>query len=484
MAGLPQHYLSLRELSREIHAGRLSPVKLTEDRLSRILALDERMHAFSHLMPERALAEARAAEAAIRGGRVLGPLHGIPYAAKDLFDVAGTATTAGSRLLRDNMAAQDSAVTQRLAEAGMILLGKTHMVEFAYGGAGINHVMGTPHNPWHEEPHLPGGSSSGSGVAVAAGLAPMALGSDTGGSVRIPAALNGITGLKTTVGRISRHGVFPLSYTLDSIGPLTRTVEDAALVFQVLQGVDPRDAATCGVTPVDALAGLRRGVRGLRLGIAEGLFWEDVDAQVAAAVRQAAAQFTALGATVTSLEVPAAAEAMALNKRGNVIAAEAYAIHRERLAEQGDQVDPIVLPRILLGRDMVAADYIDVVRAWTRLRQEALTQLDTVDALLVPTTAAPALPLRLVDGDLETYMSHNVKYLRNTAVGNILDWCGLSVPCGFTDQGLPIGLMIYGRPFAEATVLRIGQAYQEATDWHLRTPALEWAGEQARPATD
>jgi aspartyl-tRNA(Asn)/glutamyl-tRNA(Gln) amidotransferase subunit A len=483
MAQRPLHYRSLSELSREIHAGRLSPVTLTEALLSRISALDERLHAFSQLIPERALAEARAAEAAIRGGRLLGPLHGIPYAAKDLFDVAGMPTTAGSRLLRGNMAVQDSAVTQRLAEAGMVLLGKTHMVEFAYGGAGINHVMGTPHNPWHSEPHLPGGSSSGSGVAVAAGLAPMALGSDTGGSVRIPAALNGITGLKTTVGRVSRHGVFPLSYTLDSVGPLARTVADAALVFQVLQGVDPRDATTRGVAPVDALAGLQRGVQGMRLGIAEGLFWEDVDAQVGAAVREAAALFTGLGATVTSIEVPAAAEAMALNRRGNVIAAEAYAIHRERIADHADEIDPIVLPRILLGRDMVAADYIDVVRAWTRLREEALTQWDTLDALLVPTTAAAALPLSRVDGDLETYMTHNVKYLRNTAVGNILDWCGLSVPCGFTDQGLPIGLMIYGRPFAEATVLRIGQAYQEATEWHLRTPQLDWAGEDARPPT-
>jgi aspartyl-tRNA(Asn)/glutamyl-tRNA(Gln) amidotransferase subunit A len=234
---------------------------------------------------------------------------------------------------------------------------------------------------------------------------------------------------------------------------------------------------------VDALAGLQRGVQGMRLGIAEGLFWEDVDAQVGAAVREAAALFTGLGATVTSIEVPAAAEAMALNRRGNVIAAEAYAIHRERIADHADEIDPIVLPRILLGRDMVAADYIDVVRAWTRLREEALTQWDTLDALLVPTTAAAALPLSRVDGDLETYMTHNVKYLRNTAVGNILDWCGLSVPCGFTDQGLPIGLMIYGRPFAEATVLRIGQAYQEATEWHLRTPQLDWAGEDARPPT-
>ena len=233
-------------LAGKIRQGSVSPVALTEELLARIDALDPRLHAFIAMARERALGQARAAESALRAGHDLGPLHGIPYAAKDLYDVAGLPTTAGTRVLKDNVAAADCAAVRRLSAAGMVLLGKTHTVQFAFGGVGINHDHGTPHNPWHQVPHAPGGSSSGSGVAVAAGLVPMALGTDTGGSVRIPAALCGIVGLKTTVGRISRAGVYPLSFTLDSVGPLTRSVEDAALVYQALQGPDFDDETTVG----------------------------------------------------------------------------------------------------------------------------------------------------------------------------------------------------------------------------------------------
>ena len=268
---------SITNLSARIRAGQLSAVKVVEELLGRIGALDAQLHSFIRIMPERALAQAQAAESALRSGADPGSLCGIPYAAKDLFDVKGVPTTAGTHLLADNIAAEDSTVVRKLGAAGMVLLGKTHTVQFAYGAAGLNHDHGTPHNPWHPAPHAPGGSSSGSAVAVASGLVPMALGTDTGGSVRVPAALCGIVGLKTTIGRVSRSGVYPLSWTLDSVGPLTRSVEDAALVYQALQGADPRDASTTGIAPHDALRGLKDGVKGLRIAFGETVFFDDVD---------------------------------------------------------------------------------------------------------------------------------------------------------------------------------------------------------------
>jgi aspartyl-tRNA(Asn)/glutamyl-tRNA(Gln) amidotransferase subunit A len=475
MTETPLHWQTISELSQQIHSGTLSPVELTEHLLSRIEALDGTLHAFRLVTHQRALAEAQAAELAIRAGQDVGPLHGIPYAAKDLFDVKGLPTTAGSDLLRDNVAATDASVIRRLAQAGMILLGKTNTVQFAYGGVGINHHHGTPHNPWHATHHVPGGSSSGSGVAVAAGLAPMGLGSDTGGSVRIPAALCGTVGLKTTVGQVSRAGVFPLSWSLDSVGPLTRSVEDAALVYQCLQGTDPHDASTHGVPPQDVLTGLKDGVRGVRLAFAETTFWDQADAEVVAAVRACGAVFTGLGAQVSSIAFPEAAEAQALNPRGLVIAAEVYTLHQARIEAHHAAYDPIISRRIIQGKQVSACEYLNTTRAWTELRARVQRTLRDVDALLVPTTMIPALPVAAVDASMEAYTERNLQYLRNTVIGNILNLCSLSVPCGFTRQGLPIGLMIYGKPLQEELVLRIGYAFEQATDWHQRTPDLSWA---------
>jgi aspartyl-tRNA(Asn)/glutamyl-tRNA(Gln) amidotransferase subunit A len=468
-------YQSVAELGRRLRTGELSPVALTEIFLARIEDLDGALGAYQLVSPDRALAAARAAQAALESGQDLGPLHGIPYAAKDLFDVRGLPTTAGTRLLADNIARADSTAVARLARAGMILLGKTKTVQFAYGGAGINRDLGTPHNPWHRTHHLPGGSSSGSAVGVAAGMAPMALGSDTGGSVRIPAALCGITGLKTTVGQVSRAGVYPLSSSLDSVGPLTRNVEDAALVYEALQGPDAGDDTTHGRPLADAMTGLRDGVEGLRIGIAETVFWNDAHPEVTATVRTAAEVFEGLGAHVHSMDFPAAADAVALNPRGLVIAAEAYAVNRRFVDEHYDELDPIVASRMVKGREVSAADYVQTTLDWKRLRVEAVRQLQDVDAVLCPTTPIPACTLAEANGDMEVYSHRNLMYLRNTAIGNILDLCGLSVPCGFTADGLPIGLMIYGIPFHEDKVLRIGHAYQQATTWHLQRPDLRWA---------
>ncbi|MFT5393251.1 MAG: aspartyl-tRNA(Asn)/glutamyl-tRNA(Gln) amidotransferase subunit A, partial [Gammaproteobacteria bacterium] len=280
MSETPLHFQSISELSTAIRERRLSPVTLAEHMLSRIESLNPALHAFVTVTGERALAQAQAAKIAIDAGEYKGPLHGVPYVAKDLYNVRGLATRAGTRLLADNIAQDDCAAVARLRDAGMVLLGKTHTVQFAFGGVGINHDEGTPHNPWNEVAHAPGGSSSGTGVAVSSGLAPMGLGTDTGGSVRIPAALCGIAGLKTTVGRISRAGVYPLSATLDSVGPLARNVRDCALVYSALQGADAADSSTDGQAPHDVLRTLDNGVKDMRIAFAETAFWDDADPEV------------------------------------------------------------------------------------------------------------------------------------------------------------------------------------------------------------
>ena len=470
----PIHYRTIVELGRAIRAGEQTAVAITEHFLDRIDALEPRLGAFTVVCRDRALAQARAADTMLDAGIDLGPLHGIPYAAKDLYDVAGLPTTAGTRLLADNVPDSDCAVVARLTRAGMILLGKTVTVQFAYGGAGINTDQGTPHNPWHPEPHLPGGSSSGTGVAVAAGMAPMGLGSDTGGSVRIPASMCGVTGLKTTVGRIGRSGIYPLSASLDSAGPLTRDAADAAIVYEAMQGHDPADPTTHGQTPHDVTSGIDRGVSDLTLGVPRAVFWDDCDAEVEARVREAIAHIESLGAKVVDVGFEQAKSALQLNPRGLVIAAEAYDVNRRLVDEHFDDLDPIVAFRIVKGRDIPAHEYLATVRAWKELRAEAVAALDGIDGLLCPTVMVPPVPVEEALSSTEAYAERNLQALRNTSIGNILDLCGLSVPCGFTSRGLPVGLMIYGRPFDEANVLRIGHAYQRSTDWRLRHPALDW----------
>ena len=478
MADSTLAFESITSLSARIRTGRLSPVKWAEDLLGRIDALDGQLRSFIRVMPERALAQARAAEAMLKSGAEPGILCGVPYAAKDLFDVNGVPTTAGTHLRADNIAGQDCTVVRRLATAGMVLLGKTHTVQFAYGAAGINHDHGTPHNPWHRVPHAPGGSSSGSAVAVAAGLTPMALGTDTGGSVRVPAALCGIVGLKTTIGRISRAGVYPLSWTLDSVGPITRSVEDAALVFQAMQGADSRDESTTGVAPLDTLRGLKDGVKGLRIGFGETLFFDDVEPEVAKAVREAGPVFRSLGAQVAGVAVPEVAAAWTEKKRGLLIPAEACAVNRELLDKHLDELDPLIGPRMLTGRSLSAPDYFALLRRYAELREQVQWTLRDVDALVVPTTMTAARPVSEID--TEHYLAFNLKYHRNCGVGNILNLCAVSVPCGFTSEGLPIGIMIYAKPFQEDMALRVAYAYEQATQWHTKHPSAHSQLRRAR----
>jgi len=468
------HYANIVDLADSIRKGELTCLQLVEHCLSRIESMDGKLNAFQLVCKERALEQARSADQDLQAGKNLDLLHGIPYAAKDLFDVKGLPTTAGASLHAKNIAARDSQTIRNLTRAGMILLGKTNTVQFAYSGVGINHDHGTPHNPWSQIHHVPGGSSSGSAVAVASGMVPMALGTDTGGSVRIPASLCGTVGLKTTVGRLSRAGVYPLSWSLDSVGALTRSVEDAAFVYQCLQGADVNDETTWGVAAHDVLKDLKDGVRGMRLAFAESVFWENVHPDVEKAVRECGRVFEELGARVDRIEFPEAEQARQLNSSGLIIVAEAYSLNKKWLEEHFDRLDPIVAHRMIRGKAVEAEEYLQNNIAWKHMRVKALKALENVDALLVPTTAVPALPVADIDADMDSYTERNLTYLRNTSIGNILNMCGLSVPCGFTLDGLPIGLMIYGKPFQENVVLRAGYAFQQHTDWHRRVPDLSW----------
>ena len=466
---------TIREIGASFRRGAISPTALVERCFARIDAIDPALHSFLRLTRDRALGEARAAEAALRAGVDTGPLQGIPYAAKELFDVRGEPSTGGTHLLEHRIARDDAEAVRRLASAGMALVGKTHTVQLAYGMVGVNNDQGTPRNPWSRVPHATGGSSSGSAVAVAAGFVPMALGTDTGGSVRVPAALCGVVGLKTTVGQVSRAGVHALSWTLDSVGPITRTVEDAALVYQELQGADSRDDAASRAAPRDVLSTLEDGVGGLRIRFAETLFFHDLDPDVERAVRDTGEVFRSLGADIDSMEVPEIAEAWTLPKRALLVASEGIAANRKLFDEHFHELDPIVALRMAPGRELEGADYLILLRSIAELRDRLQQRLRGVDALLVPTAMVPARPLEGLDKPTQDYFDYNLKLNRNAGLGNLLGLCGVSVPCGFTALGLPIGLMVYAAPFREDLALRVAHAYERAAAWPPRVPDLFWA---------
>ena len=466
-------FASLAYQSQLLRRGELSPVELTELYLDRIDAYDEHLNAYLTLTAERAMASARAAEAAIHGGDWRGILHGIPLALKDLFDVRDLPTTAGSIIFREHMAARDATAARRLFEAGAILLGKTQMVEFAFGGTGINHHYGTPVNPWDLEEHrLPGGSSSGSGVAVAAGLASAALGTDTGGSVRIPSSMCGLVGLKPTYGRVSNAGVVPLDTGLDSVGPMARTVGDAALLYDVIRGPDHEDAATLD-QPIDGPSDeLELDLTGVRLCVPREFFWEDVDAETEAAVRATAQVFAELGAHVDEISLEPLDQLGELRARGTLTNVETCVHFATELDEHFEDFDPIVSARMIEGRDVSAVDYLALQRAWQLLRAEAQEALVDVDALLTPTTPFPAPTVAETDDPAGPYWRINGLCLRNTSAANLLGLCAISLPCGFTHGGLPIGLQLIAKPWEEARLLRLAQAYESATQWHHSTPDL------------
>jgi len=454
--------LPVHQLSREIKARRLSPIELTEAYLERIQAREPKLQAFVEVYADEARLAARGADQAIRSGHAVGPLHGIPIALKDLIEIEGRIVTGGCEAWRERKAQRTATLAQRLISQGMVVLGKTHTVEFAMGGWGTNTLRGTPWNPWDpQRKRTPGGSSSGSGVAVAAGLAPWAVGTDTGGSVRLPASWCGITGLKTTIGRVSTYGVLPLSPTLDTPGPMARSVEDAALLYVAMQGPDPLDARTERLPYTDPMPQLKRGVRGLRFARMPQTERQYASADVLAAYDQSLAELERMGAQIVSIDLPFAfADVAAFNLR--IMAAESYAILRELIDDDSAPLDPDVRPRIAAGRSITAQAYIEALQVRETMKLQFAAALDGIDALLTPTTMTTALPLEEVDQS--TAPAHYTRF------GNFLDLCAVALPNGFGSGGLPTSLQIVCRAYDEATALRVGWAYQNATDWHLRRP--------------
>jgi aspartyl-tRNA(Asn)/glutamyl-tRNA(Gln) amidotransferase subunit A len=457
-------FLPVHQLSADIAARRLSPVDLLDEYLSRIERLEPKLQAFVSVNAANARLAAEAADKAIRSGHTVGPLHGIPIAIKDLVEIEGEVAMGGTAAWRNRLAPHTATLMRKLMAAGMINLGKTHTVEFAYGGWGTNQHLGTPWNPWDASTHrTPGGSSSGSGVAVGARMAPWAIGTDTGGSVRIPAAWNGITGLKTTIGRISAFGVLPLSPTLDTPGPITRDIEDAALLLTVLQGADPRDKHTLGVDDVDPMANLRRGVRGLRLGRLPREERGGIDADVLAAYDRSVDSLAGLGAEIVDLTLPARfADLGAIN--GKIMSAEAYTALATLVDDNAQPLDQDVRPRVRAGAAISSKDYLSALAERVRLKASFNVAIEGVDALLTPTAITPAIPVASIDqGSTPAIFTRWV---------NFLDLCAAAVPNGFTAGGLPTSLQIVGRAYAEPLVLRIGYAYQTAHDWHLQAPPM------------
>ena len=456
ITSLPAHILS-----REIAARRLSPVDLVDSLLSRIGSLDPKLQAFTEVYAADARLAAEGADKAIRSGHAVGPLHGIPVALKDLIDLEGRVTMGGSAAQRQRRSTVTATIARRMIAQGMIVLGKTHTVEFAFGGWGTNQHLGTPWNPWDlEVPRTPGGSSSGSGVAVAAGMAPWAIGTDTGGSVRLPASFCGLTGLKVTIGRISTHGIIPLSNTFDTPGPMARNVEDAALLFSVLQGPDPQDPLTRGIAPADPMATLNRGVRGLRLGRMPAAEREGVSGEMLAAYDASLELLAQLGAEIVDVALPFRFQDCVTSAA--VTQAEAYFFNSGLVDDAASQLGDAVRKRILPGAQVTAHEYLQARKLHGEFKRAMNEALAGIDALLTPTTETPAVPLSEVD---EEKMPS-----RFTRFGNTLEMCALALPNGVTAGGLPLSLQIACRGYDEAMALRIGQAYQQATDWHLRSP--------------
>ncbi len=438
--------------------GSISAVDVAEAHLEQLASSDRLLNSFIRPMPEEALLTARRIDAAVRAGRSPAPIAGVPIAVKDIIDIAGVPTTSGAHRRFHTTPAEDAPVVARLRTAGAVIVGKTGLHEFAYGVTNINPHMGPVRNPW-DRSRIPGGSSGGSAAAVAAGFCAAALGSDTGGSIRIPASLCGVTGLKPTRGVVPTAGVVPLAWSLDHLGPLARTAADAALLLSVLAG-----------TP-QMTSELTRGMAGLRVGIPKEFFWDGVDAEVSAACQQAVRTLAGLGAAVTDVSIPHAADAGAASAL--VLTAEASAYHERRLREHGEAYGPDVRIRLDRGLFLSAADYLIGLRARRFLTREFLEAIAGVDLILTPATAVPAAP---IEEDQEkapaASLAMSAEYTRCTNPFNLTGLPALSVPCGFTSGGLPIGLQIVGKPFADATVLRAGHAYQQATDWHLRRPVL------------
>src|SRR5580704_11255883 len=463
-SGITNVLTSIGEASELLRKRELSPVELTKNCLAQIEKLNPTLNAFVTVTAELALTQARAAEAEILSGHWRGPLHGIPLALKDLIDTAGIRTTAASALFKDRVPAEDAEVVRRLKEAGAVLLGKQNLHEFAYGGSTMISYYGEVHNPW-DPTRISGGSSGGSAASVVAGLGYGAIGTDTAGSVREPAALCGIVGLKPTYGRVSVRGVIPLSLSLDHIGPIARTVSDAAVMLQVIAGHDANDPLSAAMPVPDYVAGLRDGVKHLRIGLPRKFFYADLDPEIASAVEQAIGVLRTLGHDLSEIEIEVPTDR-------TLQTTEAYAYHAESASRSPELYQPETLRRIRRGEDISAAEVEQSRRELKHIRSEVHKIFEGVDVLVTPTTPVPAAAINELKQDPELLRPHELLLLRNTRPVNVWGLPAISVPCGFTTAGLPIGLQIIGPQWREDTVLKLAYAYEQATDWHKRSPGL------------
>jgi aspartyl-tRNA(Asn)/glutamyl-tRNA(Gln) amidotransferase subunit A len=464
--------LGLSEASQLVRSKKVSPVELARECLSRIERLNPKLNAFITVTADSALAEARQAEAEIQRDRWRGPLHGIPIALKDLVDTAGVRSTAASGLFKDRVPTQDAEIVRRLKAAGAVLLGKLNLHEFAYGGSSAIGYFGPVHNPWNLD-YSPGGSSGGSAAAVAAQLCYGAIGSDTGGSIRQPAGYCGIVGLKPTYGRVSTSGVIPLSWSLDHLGPITRTAMDAALMLQVIAGYDPQDTTSIDVPVPDYAATIAARTSSLRLGILRDYFYDALNPEIQAAMDAAPSVLKTLTRTQRDI-APLATDSTyssVMDPYVTILRAEAYAYHKEYVSKSPELYQAQTLKRIQAGADITTSAYIQARRQLEQIRRSVSRVFESVDLLITPTTCVP--PFAIADlADPNTLREKELLMLRNTRPFNMIGLPTVSVPCGFTRADLPIGMQITGPPGGEATVLRLAYAYEQATEWHKRKPNL------------
>jgi aspartyl-tRNA(Asn)/glutamyl-tRNA(Gln) amidotransferase subunit A len=448
---------TIHELAPLLRQRKISPLELTQDRLKRIEDHSV-LNAFISVTAESALVAARASEAEIARGEWRGPLHGIPISLKDLIDTAGVRTTAASERLKNRIPTEDAEVVRRLKQAGAVIVGKNNLHEFAYGGSSLVSFFGDVHNP-RDTARIAGGSSGGSAAAVAAGLCLAAIGTDTAGSIREPASLCGCVGLKPTYGRISSRGVIPLAPSLDHVGPLASTVADAAIMLQAIAGYDRADATTANVPVTDYVSGLRSDVKSLRVGVPRIFFYEDLDAEASAAVEQALAIIKTLVGELREVELDVPTDR-------TLQLAESYAYHKENATTTPELYQPETLRRILAGANIPAADYIEHRRELDRARRTIDAAFASIDVLVTPTTPMSAPLIADLKANPDALRPAELKLLRNTRPFNVWGLPAISVPCGFTESGLPIGLQIAAPHWREDRVLRLAHAYEQATPWH------------------
>lgn len=456
--------LTLANAAALLAAKKISPVELTQAHIERIEQLNQLLNCFITRTFEAALNSARQAEADIQHGNYRGALHGIPIALKDLYETRGVRTTAGSKFFRNHIPDADCAVVEKLNTAGAINLGKLNLHEIALGVTNDNPHFGAARNPWNTD-CITGGSSGGSGAALAAELCVGSLGTDTGGSIRIPSSLCGVVGLKPTYGRVSTRGVIPLSWNLDHAGPMARRVRDAGIILQTIAGYDPNDPYSVNMPVDDYLAQIEHGVAGWRVAFVSRGHFAEADTQVLSHVREAASVFESLGARVEEVEIEIANDLWRAN--GTMTTADGAAFHRERMQAHPQDFGSDVFARLTSGANATSSDYILARRTQSLARRWFENFFQTYDILLVPTTPAAA-PVRDSADAVETARL----LTRFTAPFNLTGLPALSVPCGFTQSGLPIGLQIVSRRWAEAQVLQAGFAYEQATDWHKRRPSM------------